>query len=75
MLGARTSMLDASALDARRTHLDARRFGTRRSVRRRLDARYMHLDASTLGARTSSSHVQVPPLRHLPGKIAGERSP
>ncbi|MGH0148682.1 UNVERIFIED_CONTAM: hypothetical protein FKN15_057855 [Acipenser sinensis] len=74
-LSVRTSTLDASALNARRSHLDARRFGTRRSVFQRLNARYTHLDALTLGARTSSSHVRVPPLRHLPGKIAGDRSP
>ncbi|MGH0115074.1 UNVERIFIED_CONTAM: hypothetical protein FKN15_070594 [Acipenser sinensis] len=38
-------------IDARCTHLDARRFGARRYTRRRLDARCTHLDARRLGAR------------------------
>ncbi|MGH0139839.1 UNVERIFIED_CONTAM: hypothetical protein FKN15_009960 [Acipenser sinensis] len=72
-LGARTSTLGARTstlrrFDARCTHLDARRFGARRSVHapprsvhapRRfgastLGARTSTLDASTLGARTST---------------------
>ncbi|MGH0117554.1 UNVERIFIED_CONTAM: hypothetical protein FKN15_005056 [Acipenser sinensis] len=58
MLGARTSTLDASALDAQRvdtrcTHLDARRsvHAPRRSTLGRFDARCTHLDARRFGTR------------------------
>ncbi|MGH0120821.1 UNVERIFIED_CONTAM: hypothetical protein FKN15_069647 [Acipenser sinensis] len=55
-LGAHTSTLGARRLvprrlDARCTHLDARRFGARRLAHRRLDARCTHLDARRFGAR------------------------
>ncbi|MGH0160076.1 UNVERIFIED_CONTAM: hypothetical protein FKN15_040079 [Acipenser sinensis] len=73
-------------IDARCTHLDARRFGARRYTRRRLDARCTRLDArcshldarrfgaSTLGARTSTLDASALDATRVDASTLGART-
>ncbi|MGH0122222.1 UNVERIFIED_CONTAM: hypothetical protein FKN15_017546 [Acipenser sinensis] len=60
-------------LDARCTHLDARRFGARRLAHRRLDARCTHLDARRFGARRLAHRRLDARCTHLDARRFGAR--